>query len=792
MQINNPLYITPTNQRTRDLKPQLAKDSLFATVMSLDNIITDVFERNDFSGYFDQALAGSLIYDVIKADKISYFDYLSSDSEMLNTIYDFVLKCHRNDVSFGTFLEGEKLAAIETIDRAYQAFKQKHELVDVADREHFVYELLQTDHSYFDNYSEVVIDAFTLDKIHFYQSKMQEKIVNLLKTQYKSLEASTQTSKVNLFKPYKAPFNAIDEVRTALKVARKLLIDGISAEDIILVTTDITEYAPLFRLLLAEYGLKGFDSLGVPLSLYESKIATSSPHVQQAFSSFKEALKDLQNKAEHYGVSVDIDQLRTTLLAQQYVMSAKVGLELTEANQLLGLNRAYKHIIFMGTDINHFPPKASDNFLFSTKDATEHFGSNSYYDSSMAQYEALKSMGENLYVLTATYSGKRKLAQSIVIQDIISDTIDVSEILSPHEMYGKVQIAKANPDLDAYLASITSDKLSAYDGLEVEGVKANHLSASQLGAYAACPLKYLYMNKLRVQAPKQESAGFEVTDKGTLMHACFENFSTRVKGDTDLDQEKFCAMMQSALDEEYEKIFIFDEKDNPKPPARNIHHDVYKTELAQGLDGSETLGVLAKFIDYYLEHAKDLEYFTNSEFEKEFALDADLKPYSLKDKEDKSYFIKGYIDRFDDLKESVNIIDYKSKKIDSTDHKKLKAITEFKDFQMGLYMLYTTQTSDKEEHNASLMTFKTDKPFNEFAKLSTLEENVPESRKKPTGIHYTQAYEDELKNEIMRIKVQIETGTFGFDNREEEVCGYCEIKHLCHQSVLNKGANYES
>ena len=341
--ITNPLYITPTNQRTRDLKPQVANDYPFATVMSLDSIITDIFERNNLSDSFDQALAGNFIYDVIRSEKIDYFDYLTADSETLNTIYDFILKCHRNDVPFSTFLEGEKLASIETIARAYQAFKQKHELVDIADKEHFVYELLQSDRGYFDNYSEVIIDVFRLDRIHFYQSKTQEKIGALLATYYKSLGAQTQTSQAILYQAVKSPFNAMDEVRIGLKIARKLLLDGTAAEDIILVTTDIAEYAPLFRLLLDEYALKGFDSLGVPLSFYESKIATSSSAVQQAFSSFTEAFKDLQNKAERYGMSVDKESLRTKLLSQKY------GLSTTQT-----LHWGFQRILYLKQEHCHF------------------------------------------------------------------------------------------------------------------------------------------------------------------------------------------------------------------------------------------------------------------------------------------------------------------------------------------------------------------------------------------------------------------------------------------------------
>lgn len=788
----NPLYITPTNQRARDLKSQIANIHPFATVVSLDEIINDIFDRNHLSSRFEIELAGSLIYRIIKDKKINYFDYVSLGSNASESIYDFIVKCHRNDVNYGDLLEGEKLEAIQQIDTAYQAFKITHDLVDIADIEHLVYAIIQQDCSYFSNHSDVYIDTFSADHIDFYQSKIQEQIVALLSSKYQSLPAKTIVPKTTLYVPSKTPFNAMDEVRTAFKIARKLLLGGEKAEDIILVTTDIAEYAPLFRLLLDEYGLEGFDSLGTPLSLYASKVSTASSEVQQVNAAFTDALNDLQNKAIRYGIEVDTDLLRTQLLSQHYVRAQKVGIELTEANQLLGLDKSYKHIIFMGTDINHFPPKSSDNFLYSTKEAIKYFATKSYYESSLAQYETLKALGENLYILTASYSGKRHLARSIVIQDTITQTINIDDLMSPHELYMTGLIANTDDTFQSYLDSIISDQYTVFDGAGVGGIQAKHLSASQLNTYASCPLKYLYINKLKIKAPTQEETGFEVTDKGTLMHGCFENFAKRVQGNTDISFEKLCAVMVEVLDEEFEKVFIYDEKKNPEPPTKNVHHEIFKTELSLGLSGGETLGLLVKFINYYIENAQDLVYFSKSFFEQEFVLDADLKPYTIKDENDTNYFIRGYIDRLDLLTDKVNIIDYKSKKAGTVDQKKLQAIEEFKDFQLGLYMLYTTQTNPQEEQNAALLTFKSDKPFVEFAKISTMKENTPEVRKKPTGLLYDETYSTNLKKEILNIKARIESGEFSFDNSDEEVCGYCEIKHLCHQGVLSKGANNES
>jgi hypothetical protein len=84
----NPLYLTPINQRTRDLKPQIVNIHPFATVISLDELINDIFDKNYLSGRFEIELIGSLIYQIIKDNKIDYFDYVSLGSNASELIYE--------------------------------------------------------------------------------------------------------------------------------------------------------------------------------------------------------------------------------------------------------------------------------------------------------------------------------------------------------------------------------------------------------------------------------------------------------------------------------------------------------------------------------------------------------------------------------------------------------------------------------------------------------------------------------------------------------------------------------
>lgn len=76
-----------------------------------------------------------------------------------------------------------------------------------------------------------------------------------------------------------------------------------------------------------------------------------------------------------------------------------------------------------------------------------------------------------------------------------------------------------------------------------------------MSSYAKCPLKYLYINKLRIRTPREEEDGFDVAQMGTLMHSCFESFAKKVQGNKTLAIESFKSIMFDVLQEEISIIF---------------------------------------------------------------------------------------------------------------------------------------------------------------------------------------------------------------------------------------------
>jgi len=431
----------------------------------------------------------------------------------------------------------------------------------------------------------------------------------------------------------------------------------------------------------------------------------------------------------------------------------------------------------MGTDINHFPPAPDDNFLYSYEDELKYFYANNYFTSSQTHLHELKRLSEKLTIITASYSGKRELSRSVLIGNRFDETIDVSEIKSVNELALFGQTLTPLEDTLAFYESIQDENFTKYDGVGVLDIQATYLSASQINKYLACPLAYLYANKVKLQAPKQTEEGFDAPEQGSLMHLCFELFGKEIKrsNSTSTDKTKLYDLM-------YEKsleAFAHDETTGMMQEP-NIHHQIFLSNLQAGLKDERNKGLLAKFVDYYIPHAEEFAYFQNSSFEKEFALDSDLKPYNLKNKEDKNYFIKGFIDRFDELDAHINILDYKSKKMSAAiDKTKQEQVQNLQDVQLALYVLYASQQHEGKDCNAHLLSFKGNNPYYHFANLSTIEgeKNI---------VHYSEAYNEELKKVVYTTKQNIETGNFTFNNSDETACRYCDIRLICHEGVLNK------
>jgi RecB family exonuclease/uncharacterized protein YoaH (UPF0181 family) len=768
--MNRDLYITITQKRAKEIKHLVGG---LCVVMTLDELILQEFEKNNFASVINTFLGSSIIYKIIQDNHIEYFDYFRCDSDGLGVIYSFLVKCARNNISFDSLLNGKKLEAIQIINIKYQEYKKNHKLVDISDIENLVF--LQWDKNFRYKFNKIYVDNFMVGDINFIKSKQQDNILKILlkSSQVIPLISSEVMAlalpKTNIIKPSIEVFDRVDEARTAVKIIRKLMEDGVTSNDILLVADNIREYNEFYKMLCDEYQISGYSSVGLSLTSYFSG---ENQEVKEVFNRYSSKIKSIDKLYKKLDLELS-NKIKQNIKSSFKISDKKIGIELCELSDLVGSEHKYNHIIFIGGDINRFPRSGSDNFLWSYDEDLQYFYANNYFTSAKTGLDELKRLTDNLYIVTANYSGKRELMPSILLDNKFDYNIDISEINSPNQLSLKNKTVISDENIKEYYKSILSQDLTKFDGIGVSGFKEITLSASQINKYISCPLAYLYSNRLKIQAPTETQEGFDVMEQGSLMHLCYELFGKRIRDRkiTHIDLDRLFELMYQVSEDAYK---IFSKKSDTV--EKTIHHRLFFNTLQSGLKDNNKYGLLAKFVNYYIEKASELNYFQDSKFEYQFALDKNLNACGINSDD---IFIKGVIDRVDILKSVVNVIDYKSKKmISNLDSEKIKQIRELKDVQLALYILYVKQQFTDKNYYASLLSFKGDKPYYHFANLSN--ENIKDYEL------YSDKYEEELKNLIFTTRDNIQNGKFGFNDSDDKVCGYCDFQNICHTSILNK------
>jgi RecB family exonuclease len=783
--------ITPTTERSNEIIKEF-KDTPFLKIVTLTHLVKELYEIYDERLLISDDTAKAVLFTLIKQNDIKYFDYVQNDSETLDIIYDFFIKLNSNGVAIDSFgYTKEKKDALETLLSLYQKYKDDNTLCDSSD-------ILDTAITYIPHclkkYDKVYIDSFKVGDIKLHKNKKEMTILNKAYDCYNNediLDITTQIQKFETNLYHNEAFNNYDEVRTAIKIAKKLMLNGANEDDIVIVTSDFNEYVPFYYNLLDEYGMKGYDTIGSSLALYSTDEKVLKYHenqnVQKSYFDFKVEFDLLKQEFNAFSLAYDEKSLKERSLLNKKVRIQKEGILFTDINKLLGLQKTIKHIIFIGSDITHFPPKQSINFLYTQEQSNELFMTTSIFDSSKTLYDELKRLAENLYIVTASYSGKRKLVPSIIIDNDIKNEFPIKDIVS------KADISKSqkrlSKTLNEYQKSILSEEFTSYDG-KIESdkkfIQGSKLSASALNTYEKCPLQYYFNSILGLKAPKDEKEGFDAAQKGSLVHLCFELFLEKIKTtkNRSVDKKELYDLM---LEISYTAYIHEETRKNIK--EENINHKIELHILQLGLDdiNSTKKQELTKFVDYYIEH--QFEHFENSNAEELFMLDQDFKVIDLGGKSEDEIkqidkdnrFIKGFIDRLDNLSKEVNIIDYKA----SLKSKNLKDFQEksLKDYQLGIYMLYARQKYSDKTHNTHLLTFNDkDKTYNN-TKVYLTDKEDHEVYKKNL---YDETYETTLKQQILEIQGSITMGEFSFNNSDEKTCEFCNYKHICHQNILNK------
>ena len=767
--------IAPSIHRAKQIE-RLSGNPL-ARSLTLDNFIQAYYDRYGVMRIISTDEALSIMASFFMAQNREHFDYITADGEAMEQIATFIIDLKRNNATPASFgFAPVKQSELSELYTAYNVFLKKHGIGDRADIERFVLDTVTEDTLSLKVFGEIIVDDFTQNNVHFESSKTQYELLELLRSCGTSMSKDIEeNNQPNFYEPTPAPFGLFDEVASALKIARSLLDSGECSDDILIVSPNVDEYAPVFESLYEAYGLQGYTSIGTPLSSLLPQLKKSDFHNESELfilarnrqSQIKIDVEKTSDRLKSMGITYNTTAAYEKAVEQSRIKSrTKLGLLLTEPNQLLSIDKI-KHLIFLGTDMGHFPPVGKEGFLASTQQRESLLHANSLYLSSLNHYVQMKSVSENIYIVTATYKGKTKLARSHLITEECMP-FDISSVLAPFEL-PRVGKRLDDPQLDSYLLTRALSK-SPYDGYDAGGYEVKTLSASQLGSYAMCPRRYFFEKVLKISAPGKPEEGLDVMEQGTIMHKCFELFGIDAKAGKITIGAEVDSVLKSHMIEKAKiayETFLADKK-----VTETINHRLYFQELTRGLEeDSDVGGVLINFLKYVTSTHRSINNFKTSEFEKEFRLNHDFNPVG----EEKPYFIKGVIDRFDIIGSEIRIIDYKSKKMKTKiDKTKLTQMEELKDMQLALYILYAKRLHSESKIESYMQTFKTDTVHAEFAKAATFSVG-----KEGEYLHYDEAYEQSLIQRIIEIKASMSGGDFHYDDSDKKHCEYCDFAVMC-------------
>ncbi len=727
-------FVTFTKERHRLFRPY--------NYFTLEEFVRKLHAKHSTKSVISPVEAEAILGTILKKVSLSHFDYVTPRSDTLRQMSAFFAQVKRNGLSVGDFdFHKEKKEDLERLFFLYNEFLAEHNMADAGDVEAEVLGYVK------DHAVRVIADTFEYEGIHFFTSRLQKEIFDALDKEPADIAMPGKRADQRLVES----FDAFDEAKNGLKIVRELLDAGERVEDILIVASDIDEYFPIFRTLFKEYGLDGYSTVGEPLKHYEN---TNDPLARAKLKALKEEAALIERRLARHGIVTE--NLYERMLEGRRFLPSMGSVEITESNQIFAYGEV-KHLIFVGADITHFPPKRTRN-VFYTKNHEEKFFLNPLFASSKAMYERMKRIAENLYILHSKYRGKTKRGLSFIVDRNLAE-------YEP-KLMGDADLPKESrrievPAAEAFLKAKEENAMGAYNGIGVGVMKVHTLSASRINAYLGCPRAYFYDRILKAEAPREETAEMESTTQGTIMHLAFETIVRYVRRYRIEDVEVLQEKRERFAEHAYRRIL------RKEKLPEGIFTKLYYKRLLELID---------RFLCYLKEEMGPKEGFQRTYLEKGFCLDADLQPTEDR----KKAFIRGFIDRID-VNDKVEIFDYKSKHADKVDRDKTEEVIDARDVQLGLYACWAKKRFGKEVC-AHLITFNlSDENEAYHTRFVTLKEcDKPKYYYgKPLYACYNETYETLLKERVRETKEGIERGDFPYDDSDANRCEGCAFETIC-------------
>jgi len=759
----------------------------------------------------DPFISKLLLQETLKALQLEHFAYLANSPESLSTMELFFRLIKLNGVGLEAFgCSPAKRNELKSIYKAFEERKLSLMVMDAADRSIAVVNTMKGN-SWFEQFEEIVIDRFEEGGIRFYASQTEKDALNILYNLKNSIQFETLNKEPKSPETFTLQHTYADEAVFALKAVRKMMEDGVVDTQIAIVVSNLSNYRRTLQQRADEYGIALHFSSGTPLmanpvfTLYRQKGIGNFDRFYEHFASFvkeqyesavfdEEILDDLKRayktikgvhnlalkqieQAKKLGLTPPpMEELVVTLAQERYIPASdeKSGIFVTEPNQMT--QRSFEHLIFIGTDLVQFPPKSGSDFLCSARQREELLFVNNTFKLSNYYYHQMLCNNAHVHLSCAEYLGTRKLSLSPIIDTTKCSLFDVGNLQGERDLLEKGYRYQLDERSEEYIESLVSPDKSAFDGL-VKNRKFDSgvLSASTLGSYAICPLRYLFTYQYRCEAisAERDEESLEASDIGTMFHSIAERFANDVKkGNITLPEELDDSVKhfieniaKEVFDDYMQKNFIDEGR-----PITLVHRIAYN-DLLKGLYAEHhQKGLLIRFLEYIYKEGS-LEHFYKSE--QYFMLDESFEITKQKEKA----FTKGFIDRIDknDVEHSIRVIDYKTGKYTKQKEESLlEAMASYREFQLPLYLLYAKRAFVDFTLDAFLVSFRSAQGVRSYGHIG------------PSGndaLHFDDEYEAGLKEAIKTIAQNIDDGHFAMTPLQKN-CEYCEFERICHKSVL--------
>ncbi len=580
---------------------------------------------------------------------------------------------------------------------------------------------------------------------------------------------------------------------------------------------------PFSNPLTADEFLNELVLLLQKINLHSKLINSNDAVVEQnikAVSVFIDEIKDLFEllkpdwKNEKKSIKFYLNHIRTAVLNSRYNVKEQpgYGVLVTSLDELRGLKFDYE---FIGGLIDgDLPTRYMPEIFFAEKYLKNEMIH--YTEERFRFYQALCVWNKKLYLSFPQKEDKRELTASVFLNDFC-DLFDFTEksfrdysdyIFSKDELLNltgrldpasqkileklnlpvnlkylneQIKISKTRENFlseeseySGYIKKALTEELKK----ELEKLKHNQFSTSQLETYALCPYKYFAERILKIQTVKPPTEELEALEMGTLLHGILYEFYKKIKKENITVQncnEKVFKKAETILFNIAEKIV---KEANFQSPLT-----FYEKEKILGVNGNKEHSILYQFL---LAEKQSPEKFIPTFFEFAFG-NFDAADSASEEKiKIGNVFVRGKIDRID-VNEKENkyiVVDYKlSGKAPSKED-----LNNGISLQLPLYMIAAKQ----------MISAQLNKDFSpvdaQIFSLKFTKQNFGKNSIRPFRASKNNSITDERLieeyNNLMNISAgminnyvnKIADGIFhlsSLEKREEKVCRNCNFKSVC-------------